>query len=160
MSNNGKGQHQKIQLVTALLIWLPYWACPETSELKKAEIQKLHAKNIIKLKQLEWNVPIVSVPQKDGSIQLCVIYRIYNAEIKRVFYSITNMKDFIPTLLKATDLSTLVASSQYWKIDTDNGDKGKTALHPITVFTSTDAISAKKSTWKLQTHHKRDIFQR
>lgn len=51
---------------------------PKPWEFEKAEINKLHLKNIIKPAKAEWSALIVLVTKKDGTLQFCMDYRNLN----------------------------------------------------------------------------------
>lgn len=61
---------------------------PNFREFEKAENGNMLAKNIFKLKQIEWIVLTVFLPEKDESLQFCVDTRMLNAITDRESYPV------------------------------------------------------------------------
>lgn len=109
---------------------VPYRAFPKAREAEREEINKLLAMKIIEHAQIEWPLPILSVPKKDGTLPFCIDYVKLTAVTTRDSYRLSLMDECIDYLEDAIILFILVANSGYWKLEVH-----KSNLEKI-VFTS------------------------
>ena len=72
--------------------------------------------------------PIVIVPKKDGSIQLCIDYCKVNEITRKDAYPIPRVDDTLDTLVGAKWFSTLDLKSGYWQVEVHKDDREKTAF--------------------------------
>ena len=127
----GKTQLAAHRIVTgdAPAIRLPPYRLPHAyreTVLKKLENMKEHG--IIRSSINEWAAPIVLVPNKDGTLHLCVDYRRLNSLSQVDAYPMVRVDDLIDSLGKAKYISTLDLSRGYWQIAMDPEDQHKTAF--------------------------------
>lgn len=71
-----------LHLDTAPVNSAHYQASPVSREIKRAEVDKMLAENIIEHARTEWVARIVSLLKKDGTFQFYVDYRKRNADTK------------------------------------------------------------------------------
>ena len=64
----------------------PYRASPTTREKKKTEVNRMLWAGVIEPATAEWAIPVVFVPQKDGTMRFCVDYGKLNAVTLRDSY--------------------------------------------------------------------------
>lgn len=96
-------------------------------EFEKAGIDKMIGENIIECAQKEWTVPIVLVPNKDGTFQFCIDYCKLNAVVEQNFYPIASMDGSIDSLGEAS-FSKLDVNSRYLEVEIVDADKDKMEL--------------------------------
>ena len=100
---------------------------PQREEVRKL-LDELKEKGIICHSKSSWVSPIVIVPKKDGSTQLCIDYRKVNESTCKDAYPIPRVDDTLDTLAGAKWFSTLDLKSGYWQVEVHKDDREKTAF--------------------------------
>lgn len=77
---------------------------------------------------------IVFAAKKDGSLRICVNYQKLNAIIIRYAYQLSCMNEYIDVLQDVRILSTLDAKFDYWQVEIDKRDCGKTTCTSLHGF--------------------------
>lgn len=97
------------------------------SEFVESEITKMLCQGIIQPPISAWASPIVIVPNKDGSLQLCVDYRALNKKTPLDAYPMTQIHKILEALHRASVFSTLDLRSGYWQVEKSEESIAKTA---------------------------------
>lgn len=90
-----------------------YCAGSKQRELERNELEKIREAGVVKPAATEWATPIVSVPEKEGSLRLYVGFCRLDAVTERDSYLNFWMNECIDLLGYAKMFSTLDASSGY-----------------------------------------------
>lgn len=101
---------------------------PSQYEQVKAHIQELLCSGIIRPSCSPYASPIVIVQKKDGSIRLCVDYRLLNAKTRKDAYPLPRIEESLDALGGAKWFSTLDLASGYNQVPLAEKDKAKTAF--------------------------------
>jgi hypothetical protein len=75
-------------------------AATELAELKK-QLNELEQKGYIKPSSSPWGAPVLFVKKKDGSMRLCVNYRVLNEVIIKNKYLLPRIDDLFDQLKRA-----------------------------------------------------------
>lgn len=101
---------------------------PSQYEQVKGHIQDLLNSGIIQPSCSPYASPIVVVQKKDGSIRLCVDYRLLNAKTRKDAYPLPRIEESLDALGGAKLFSTLDLASGYNQVPIAEKDKAKTAF--------------------------------
>uniref|UniRef100_A0A8C6TVK3 ribonuclease H n=1 Tax=Neogobius melanostomus TaxID=47308 RepID=A0A8C6TVK3_9GOBI len=101
---------------------------PSQYEQVKAHIQELLNSGIIQPSSSPYASPIVIVQKKDGSMRLCVDYRLLNAKTRKDAYPLPRIEESLDALGGARWFSTLDLASGYNQVPIAEKDKAKTAF--------------------------------
>lgn len=107
---------------------IPYQTCLSVRKFQQLEFEKMLSQNVIEPAQTEWAAPIVFAPKKDGSLRICVNYRILSSLTRRYSYPIPRMDECIGSPGEATVFSTLDANSGNWNVIIEDEYQEKTAF--------------------------------
>ncbi|CAN6445433.1 unnamed protein product [Victoria cruziana] len=106
----------------------PYRMAPaELAELKK-QIQELMNKGFIQPSVSPWGAPVLFVKKKDGTMRLCVDYRMLNQVTVNNKYPLPRIDDLIDQLSGATIFSKIDLRSGYHQVRIKEQDVPKTAF--------------------------------
>ena len=94
----------------------------------KQELQRLLDLDVIEPSSSSWASPIVLVTKKDGSVRLCVDYRLVNNLTLKDSYPLPRIDDSIDALSGSKWFSTLDLANGYWQVKMDPADIEKTAF--------------------------------
>lgn len=106
-----------------------YRAGPTALDFEWDEFNKMLWMNVLEPAQTEWTSLIVFKPERDGVLYFCVNYWKLNAFTVRDSYPLLMMDESIDSLRVARGISTLVGSSEYWKVEVDEEVRDKTAFN-------------------------------
>ena len=101
---------------------------PSQYEQVKAHIQELLCSGVIRPSCSPYASPIVIVQKKDGSIRLCVDYRLLNAKTRKDAFPLPRIEESLDALGGAKWFSTLDLASGYNQVVMAEKDKAKTAF--------------------------------
>lgn len=101
---------------------------PSQLERVKAHIQELLSSGVVRPSCSPYASPIVVVQKKDGSIRLCVDYRLLNAKTRKDAYPLPRIEESLDALGGAKWFSTLDLASGYNQVPIAEKDKPKTAF--------------------------------
>jgi transposase InsO family protein len=83
----------------------------------KEQIQDMERQGVIKkVEDIDWCAPIVPVRKKNGTVRICVDFRLLNEAIVRQPYQMPSLEDIITRLGGAKIFSSLDARSGYYQI--------------------------------------------
>jgi transposase InsO family protein len=88
---------------------------PITKTLQEMEKQGI----IAPAEQVEWCAPIVPVKKKDGTVRICVDFRLLNKVVVRQPFQMPSLEDILTQLSGAKVFSALDARSGYYQIQVD-----------------------------------------
>lgn len=94
----------------------------------KEELKRMLRLDIIEPSTSSWSSPLVLVTKKDGSLRVCVDYRLVNSLTVKDSYPLPRIDDSIDALRGSKWFSTLDLSSGYWQVKMDPKDIDKTAF--------------------------------
>jgi len=98
---------------TALISKAPYRIAPvELAELKK-QLQELLDKGLIQPSVSPWGAPILFVRKKDGSLRLCIDYRLLNRVTVKNKYPLPRVDDLFDQFTGAAVFSKINMRSRY-----------------------------------------------
>lgn len=80
-------------------------------------VKDLLKENIIRPSESPWCAPIVVVPKKDGSIRLCVDYRMLNKITTKAIFPLPDAQSIYDCLSGSQYFSTLDFSSGYYQVE-------------------------------------------
>lgn len=101
---------------------------PSQYDQVKIHIQELLSSGIVRPSSSPYASPIVVVKKKDGSIRLCVDYRLLNAKTRKDAYPLPRIEESLDALGGAKWFSTLDLASGYNQVPVAERDKPKTAF--------------------------------
>ena len=82
-----------------------------------------------------WASPMVVVPKKDGTAQICVDYRRLNAMMDMDAYPLRRIEDILDSIRQSTVITTLDLAKGYWQVPVAPDDRDKTAfVSPLGLF--------------------------
>lgn len=87
------------------------------------------AMHVIESAHTVWASPVVFAPSKDGTLRICVDYRMFYAVTIRNLYTLPRMDKCRDSLEGAHIFSALDANSDYGEAKIDESDKKKTACN-------------------------------
>lgn len=89
------------------------------------ELKTLEAQGIIsKIDCVDWGSPLVVLPKSDGSVRLCVDYKVaVNPQLKGAHYPIPNIHDILSSLRNAKFFCTLDIFKAYLHVAVDDESK-------------------------------------
>jgi len=105
----------------------PYKARPLAREREKAKVERRRSMGVIEPSTGEWAIPVVMVPQHDGSVRFCMDYRKLNLMAVKDAYPIPRMDECIDSLRDARVFSTLDCNAGYWQIPVAEKNRHLTA---------------------------------
>ena len=109
----------------------PYRLSPEErSELRK-QLTDLIDAGKIRPSSSPYGAPVLFVRKSDGTLRLCVDYRMLNRDTIKDKYPLPNMQDVIDQLQGAKVFSTIDLRSGYWQIKIAPEDVHKTAFNTV-----------------------------
>lgn len=101
---------------------------PSEYEAAKAHIRKLLEAQVIRESCSPFASPIVLVKKKDGSLRLCVDYRLLNNKTPKDSFPLPRIEESLDALSGARWFSTLDLTAGYNQVPVTEGDKRKTAF--------------------------------
>ena len=101
---------------------------PSEYEAVKAHINQLLESQVIKESCSPYASPIVLVRKKDGSLRLCVDYRLLNAKTRKDAFPLPRIEESLDALCGARCFSTLDLASGYNQVPVTVEDQPKTAF--------------------------------
>lgn len=101
---------------------------PSEYEEAKAHINQLLEAKVIKESSSPYASPIVLVRKKDGSLRLCVDYRLLNSKTRKDAFPLPRIEESLDALSGACWFSTLDLASGYNQVPVAEQDKPKTAF--------------------------------
>lgn len=107
----------------------PYRRIPPSQyELARNHIQQLLQSGIIRESSNPYSSPIVLVLKKDGTLRMCVDYRMLNAKTRKDAFPLPRIEESLDALAGAQWFSTLDLASGYSQVEMAEKDKVKTAF--------------------------------
>ena len=94
----------------------------------KQDLREMEEASIIKPSTSKWASPIVLMPKKDGTLQMCVDYRKLSAVSEADAYPMPRIDELIDRLGGAKYISTLHLTRGYWQVPVATESQGKTAF--------------------------------
>jgi hypothetical protein len=85
-------------------------------------------KNVIRISSSPYAEGIVMALKKDGTLRLCIDYRLLNKITIKDKFPLPRIDDTIDALYGARYFTTLDLLSGYWQIEINEADKHKTAF--------------------------------
>ncbi|KAK0135759.1 Retrovirus-related Pol polyprotein from transposon 17.6 [Merluccius polli] len=101
---------------------------PSEYETVKAHIHQLLEAKVIRESSSPFASPIVLVKKKDGTLRLCVDYRLINSKTRRDAFPLPRIEESLDALSGARWFSTLDLASGYNQVPVAEKDKMKTAF--------------------------------
>ena len=101
---------------------------PSEYEAVKAHIDQLLRDQVIQESSSPYASPIVLVRKKDGSLRMCVDYRLLNAKTRKDAFPLPRIEESLDALAGAQWFSTLDLASGYNQVAMAERDKQKTAF--------------------------------
>ena len=94
----------------------------------RAHLQKLLGQKIIRPSTSPYAAPVVIVRKKDGSLRLCVDYRMLNGKTRKDAYPLPRIEEALDSLKGATLFSSIDLAQGYHQVAIDEADIPKTAF--------------------------------
>ena len=108
---------------------------PSEYEEVKAHINQLLETKVIRESSSPYASPIVLVRKKDGSLRMCVDYRLLNSKTRKDAFPLPRIEESLDALSGACWFSTLDLASGYNQVPVTEQDKPKTAFcTPLGLF--------------------------
>ena len=101
---------------------------PSEYEAAKAHINQLLESEVIRESSSPYASPIVLVRKKDGSLRLCVDYRLLNSKTRKDAFPLPRIEESLDALSGAQWFSTLDLASGYNQVPVTEEDRPKTAF--------------------------------
>ncbi|XP_041862171.1 uncharacterized protein LOC121653037 [Melanotaenia boesemani] len=101
---------------------------PSEYEAAKAHIRQLLETQVIRESSSPYASPIVLVKKKDGSLRLCVDYRLLNSKTRKDAFPLPRIEESLDALSGAKWFSTLDLAAGYNQVPVTEKDKAKTAF--------------------------------
>lgn len=101
---------------------------PSEYEAVKAHINQLLESQVIRESSSPYASPIVLVRKKDGSLRLCVDYRLLNSKTRKDAFPLPRIEESLDALSGARWFSTIDLASGYNQVPVAEQDKAKTAF--------------------------------
>ncbi|XP_077378012.1 uncharacterized protein LOC144019084 [Festucalex cinctus] len=101
---------------------------PSEYEDVKAHINQLLEAQVIKESSSPYASPIVLVRKKDGSLRLCVDYRLLNSKTRKDAFPLPRIEESLDALCGARWFSTIDLASGYNQVPVSEPDQHKTAF--------------------------------
>ena len=101
---------------------------PSEYEAVKAHINQLLESQVIRESSSPYASPIVLVRKKDGSLRLCIDYRLLNSKTRKDAFPLPRIEETLDALSGAVWFSTLDLASGYNQVPVTEADKPKTAF--------------------------------
>ena len=101
---------------------------PSEYEAVKAHINQLLEDQVIRESSSPYASPIVLVRKKDGSLRMCVDYRLLNAKTRKDAFPLPRIEESLDALAGAQWFSTLDLASGYNQVSVAEQDRQKTAF--------------------------------
>lgn len=101
---------------------------PSEYEAVKAHINQLLNAKVIRESSSPYASPIVLVRKKDGSLRLCVDYRLLNSKTRKDAFPLPRIEESLDVLSGARWFSTIDLASGYNQVPVAEQDKPKTAF--------------------------------
>lgn len=101
---------------------------PSEYEAVKTHINQLLEAQVIRESSSPYASPIVLVRKKDGSLRMCVDYRLLNAKTRKDAFPLPRIEESLDALSGAQWFSTLDLASGYNQVPVSEPDKQKTAF--------------------------------
>ena len=100
---------------------MPYALRPKVEEV----LRRLQNEGILtKVEWSEWGTPIVPVPKKDGSVRICVDYKvIVNPELQAEQYPLPRIEDIFARLAGWQRFSTIDLRQAYHQLEMEEDSK-------------------------------------
>ncbi|GBM10122.1 Retrovirus-related Pol polyprotein from transposon opus [Araneus ventricosus] len=123
------GEH-KIRLIPGTERKKPYiYKIPESLKLEvDNQIAELESLGLIEPSEAEIAYPIVCVAKKDGSMRLCVDFRLLNAVTKPFDYPMENITELINQIEHANVITCLDVLKGYWEIPLEEESRDFTSF--------------------------------
>lgn len=101
---------------------------PSEYEAVKSHINQLLESQVIRESCSPYASPIVLVRKKDGSLRLCVDYRLLNSKTRKDAFPLPRIEETLDSLSGAVWFSTLDLASGYNQVPVTEADRQKTAF--------------------------------
>ncbi|KAI3368246.1 hypothetical protein L3Q82_007966 [Scortum barcoo] len=101
---------------------------PSEYEAVKAHINQLLESQVIRESSSPYASPIVLVRKKDGSLRLCVDYRLLNSKTRKDAFPLPRIEESLDALSGAHWFSTIDLASGYNQVPVAEQDRPKTAF--------------------------------
>ncbi|XP_062844567.1 retrovirus-related Pol polyprotein from transposon 412 [Trichomycterus rosablanca] len=101
---------------------------PSDYEAVKTHINQLLQAKVIRESSSPFASPLVLVRKKDGSLRLCVDYRLLNARTRKDAFPLPRIEETLDMLGGARWFSTMDLASGYNQVPVSEGDRAKTAF--------------------------------
>ncbi|KAL4007870.1 hypothetical protein ACER0C_001722 [Sarotherodon galilaeus] len=101
---------------------------PSDYEAVRAHINQLLEAQVIRESSSPYTSPIVLVRKKDGSLHLCVDYRLLNSKTRKDAFPLPRIEESLDALAGARWFSTIDLASGYNQVPVSEQDKPKTAF--------------------------------
>ena len=92
------------------------------------EVDKMLNNDVIGPSRSAWSSPVVLVKKKDQSWRFCIDFRKLNAVTVKDAYPLPHINDTLDSLAGAKYFSTLDLALDYWQVELEETDQGKTAF--------------------------------
>lgn len=101
---------------------------PAEYDVVKAHINQLLESQVVRESSSPYASPIVLVKKKDGSLRMCVDYRLLNRKTRKDAFPLPRIEESLDALAGARWFSTLDLASGYNQVPVSEADKPKTAF--------------------------------
>ena len=119
----------KIRLEDETPVYRPQYRIPHVYQATlDKEVGQMRADGVISASKSLYNLPIVVVPKKDGSLRLCVDFRGLNKKIVADRFPLPVMSEVLQNLANSDTFTTLDCMAGFWQIALDEDSKEKTAF--------------------------------